>query len=123
MVDPVTGRTVRLLAKLLDGCAERHRILAANVANAETPGYRRVDLRFTDALRRALKSASPDAVSKASWQPEVDVKSPARADGNNVCLDIEMAEIAKNRLTYEIAVAALRRKIALVRSAITGRPY
>jgi flagellar basal-body rod protein FlgB len=123
MVDPLSGPTARLLVKLLDGCAERHRVLAANVANAETPGYKRVDLRFADFLRRALESGDRDAIGKANWRPEVDVKSPARADGNNVCLDIEMSEIAKNRLLYEVATAALRRKLALVRSAITGRAY
>lgn len=112
-----------LLVRVLDGCAERHRILAANVANADTPGYKRMDLCFADVLRRALGSGGRGAISKARWRPEVDVKSPSRADGNNVCLDIEMTEIAKNRLLYETTVAALRRKIALVRSAITGRPY
>lgn len=123
MVDPLSGRAVNLLVKLLDGCSERHRILAANLANADTPGYKRLDLRFLDALREALGSGDDQALKGASWRPEVDPKSPARADGNNVCLDVEMSEIAKNRLLHEMAVGILRRKMSMIRSAITGRSY
>jgi len=122
MVDPLSGRANALLLKLLDGCAARHRALTANVANADTPGYERKDVRFRSALAEAVRRPGVDAIRSVSIDAETDPHAAKRADGNSVCLDTEMAKIAENRLTYEMSVAVLRRKIAMVRSAITGRP-
>lgn len=94
--------TYEYLSRILDVCALRHRIIANNIANAETPGYKRQELRFEDALR-AVRDREPE---EAIYRLISEDASPGRADGNNVSIDSESALLAENSMTYE-AVATM----------------
>jgi flagellar basal-body rod protein FlgB len=93
----------------LDGAWTRHEILATNVANAETPGYKRLDYDFRGQLERELsKVASPVATNARHLSSASNTRTFAQqdlsnltADGNSVDIDKEMAEVATNTLYYE----------------------
>ena len=94
--------TYEYLSRVLDVCAIRHRVIANNIANADTPGYKRQELRFEDALR-AVQEQEPE---EAIYRFISEDSSPGRADGNNVSIDTESALLAENAMTYE-AVATM----------------
>ena len=72
------------LERSISGAAQRHEALAANIANASTPGYRRVDVDFHGALAAALGSSDAmDAVAATSFATQADATVGAtQADGN-----------------------------------------
>lgn len=112
---------IGVLAKLLDVSHARHEIIAQNVANVNTPGYRRQEVRFEDAFAQAL--AVGDARQALALQPAVVTPSGGveRADGNNVDIDKEMGGLAKNSLLYKVCAQILAVQLAQTRSAISGR--
>lgn len=124
MSDYLVDKTSALLGKVLDGASSRQRILAQNIANAETPGYTRQDLSFEDELRTAitLPNSDPDAqiaaIERVSTMATTDTTTPSRSDGNNVQAEQEMTELAKNSLEYETAAQLLMMKLRGLRSAI-----
>ena len=116
----------RALASALQASAARQRALADNIANVDTPGFIRRDLRFEEALgiavetaRRAPQRAS-DAFSGVSLAPARDWSAPVRADGNSVDIDREMIALAENTLRFQSATEALAAKVRMMRSAIQG---
>jgi len=112
----MTGSGV--LAQVLDASALRHRVIAQNVANINTPGYRRLAVRFESDLARALETPT----STKPVKPQVVVADgPERVDGNTVDIDREMNDLTRNALLYEAASQILATRLAMMRSAITGR--
>jgi flagellar basal-body rod protein FlgB len=107
-----------VLTQLLGAASLRHRVIAQNVANVNTPGYRRLEVAFEEDLARAL--ASPEGA--AGVKPRVVVgDGPERVDGNTVDIDQEMNDLAKNALLYQAAAQIMTSRLASLRSAITGR--
>ncbi|MBA4065313.1 MAG: flagellar biosynthesis protein FlgB [Isosphaera sp.] len=106
-----------LLARTLDAAALRHRVIAQNVANVNTPGYRRREVAFEAELAREVASpGGPPATPKV-----VVADGPERVDGNTVDIDQEMNALAKNALLYQAAAQIVSSRVATYRSAITGR--
>jgi flagellar basal-body rod protein FlgB len=109
--------------------AARHALLAQNVANVETPGYRARDLTFDEYLRPTIELASGDLppalqpVTAAGRRPRlVAVADPAvRQDGNNVHLDRQMARLAENTLYQNTLVHILTKQFNTLKLAISGR--
>lgn len=109
---------VGLLAQVLDTAALRHRVIGQNVANVNTPGYRRLEVLFEESLAHALEAPGSGAAAK----PQVVVADgPARVDGNTVDIDREMGDLSKNALLYQTAAQILTSRLATMRVAITGR--
>jgi flagellar basal-body rod protein FlgB len=110
-----------LLAKLTDVTQLRHQVLAQNVANVNTPGYRRLEVRFEEKLAEQL-ATRPDLPVPA-LRPEVveDHSTPARLDGNNVEIDMEMMRLNKNTLLGNTYLQLLSTKLAMLKRAISGR--
>lgn len=105
------------LGQALDLYQSRHRVLAENVANAETPGYRARDLDFGAALAEAFdgRSGAPAGTPEAV----VDPKAPVKLDGNSVDVDSEMARLSQNALKIVALSQIIARKYAGLRSIIT----
>ncbi|MBN1506862.1 MAG: flagellar basal body rod protein FlgB [Sedimentisphaerales bacterium] len=99
----------------------RQRAIASNMANIETSGYRRVDVRFGQNLAKALKSPGPidlDAIEPEVYQPN----DPSfRADGNNVTMEAEVGDLMKNALRHATYVRLLRKKYSQIEAAISDR--
>ncbi|VTT97892.1 flagellar basal-body rod protein : Flagellar basal body rod protein FlgB OS=Candidatus Kuenenia stuttgartiensis GN=flgB PE=3 SV=1: Flg_bb_rod [Gemmataceae bacterium] len=107
-----------VLTQLLDAAGLRHRVIAQNVANVNTPGYRRLEVSFDGDLARALAGTECGTTAK----PRVVVADgPERVDGNTVDIDREMNDMAKNALLYQAAAQILTSRLASMRAAIAGR--
>jgi flagellar basal-body rod protein FlgB len=106
-----------LLLRLLAATELRARVVSGNLANLNTPGYKRREVNFEDLLRSALDRGA--SVEKVEAEVETDATSPARPDGNNVSLELELNSLRENRLLYETYAAILEGRMDLQRLAVT----
>ena len=115
LIEDHSGELVRLLsaAKL------RAEVLAANVANLNTPGYRRREVQFESLLLNELRRGKPDL---SRVQPKIleDALAKARSDGNTVLMEKEISEGHKNKLLFELYAAILAGNMRLLDSAVNG---
>ena len=118
-MDPV-GRNGPLIQLLLDAAVARQRVIARNIANAETPGYRAKDIRFSRDLKQAIEQEGEAAASSIGLET-VDKDSPVKPDGNSVDLDRELSELSGNALAYQTLITLVAMKTNQMRSAIAGR--
>jgi flagellar basal-body rod protein FlgB len=93
----------------MDLLVARQKLVAANVANADTPGYQTLDVDFQSELRNAAGGA-PRAIEVEGLR--------VKNDGNNVSVDREARLLAENALRFQIASNLMRSEIRAVRSAI-----
>jgi flagellar basal-body rod protein FlgB len=93
----------------MDLLSARQKLVASNIANADTPGYRTQDIDFQSEFRNAA-GGTPHTT-------EVN-DLPVRNDGNNVNLDRESRLLAENALRFQVASQLMKGQIRAVRSAI-----
>ena len=127
MIDKLTG-TLNFQARALELRSQRQSLLAANVANADTPGYRAVDMDFSKTLEQATRPAA--ATHAAAGAAPAGIFSAARiiardpaqeaADGNGVDMDRERARFAENSVGYEAAIRTLNHQVKSLLSVIQG---
>ncbi|MGQ5710081.1 flagellar basal body rod protein FlgB [Desulforudis sp. DRI-14] len=110
--------TITLLHKGLDAQVLRQKAAAKNVANIDTPGYKKERVVFEQVLDRTLNGGATVGV-----EPRVvrDNRPSLRPDGNNVDLEEEMIELSANSLMYNTTTQCLKKHIAVLREVITGR--
>ncbi len=117
------GNESRVLLQLMSACNLRQRVLADNVANESTPGFKRSVVRFEELLGKALDDAiegrRPVDWSGVTPRIEKDLSPPSGTDGNNVNLELESAALRENRLLYEAYAAILETRSNLIRASIT----
>ncbi len=125
MIDPIfNSENYQLTRKLLDGVALRQEAIAANVANAETPGYRRLDLApdFLEQLKSSMASGDL-ARGNIAVKPTLTEDTHARAlrpDGNTVEIEKELLEMNKNSVAHEYLTQIITNNIKQLKMAITG---
>ncbi len=115
--------TRAVLASTMDACAERNRTIANNVANADTPGFRRSVVNFEDTLKDMLRDGTVNDVEQArrlKASVETDDTPSTRMDGNNVNIDREMADLARNSIEYNALVEFTRLKSGMLTTVISG---
>lgn len=106
--------------QLLDASIVRHEALASNMANIETPGYKRVDLpqdfakQFASSLRGGGTAPAPTLAVDTTAQSQ-------RADGNNVSLDKELLSMNRNAAEYDVLTEFVSGSLKQLRLAISGR--
>lgn len=116
-----SNSTFVLLEKMLDATWLRNKVIANNIANVNTPGFRRSDVSFEDELKSALKSKDINrliALKPRIITPEETVSSP---DLNNVDIDMEMARLAENTLLSNIYAQFMSGQFAELKLAIRGQ--
>ena len=121
-IDPLFEKFERAM----DVMSRRQQLLASNVGNLDTPGYKTVDVNFNEALRAAVEEQnSPGSATRRAGEADPPGFDPRqiegltlRPDGNNVSLDREMAELAATRHRYEVAVMVVRSRLRQLRAAI-----
>jgi flagellar basal-body rod protein FlgB len=125
MIESVMASENYVLAKkLLDAAAFRHELIATNLANAETPGFKRVDLdpAFAQKLDSLVQNGNLDNTHQLELQAVADkTAGTARPDGNNIELDRELLELNRNALEYEFLAQYTSDSLARLKTAITGR--
>ncbi|MDP2872506.1 MAG: flagellar basal body rod protein FlgB [Bacillota bacterium] len=130
------------LDRALGRASLRGELLANNLANVNTPGYKRLDLAFEDVLASASTSGTAGGAASlssnslnpavtnaahiagrqaASADPEVirAAGTSLRSDGNNVDIESEMALLAENSLYYQALVREMNNRLSALRLAIT----
>ncbi len=109
------------ISGLLDAAATRHRVTSQNLANVNTPAYRRLDVSFEEQLAERIRAG--DVADEIDITPEIvsDDQSPSRADGNNVDIDREIGTLNKNAILYQTYMSVLTTKYSQLRTAISGR--
>ena len=121
--DFISDITSTALAKTLDATASRQKAIANNIANIETPGCKRVYVSFENELKSVMEQGTRHSVRQGLKElmpvQRTDLVSPAKPDGNNVNIDAEIADLAKNVLKQKATTVLLEAKIAMLRAAIT----
>ncbi len=126
MIDPIfQSDNYQLARKLLDGAVLRQEAIASNIANAETPGYRRLDVSgdFASELRARLGQAG-SVRSFSGIEPKLVEDLNARSvrpDGNSVEIERELLEMNRNTVEHDFLADVVSRNIKQLRMAITGR--
>jgi flagellar basal-body rod protein FlgB len=126
MVDPIFQSDTYVLArKLLDAAVVRQEAVAANIANAETPGYRRVDVTPDFAEQLKARLASGDLTASAdSLKPRIAEDPSARSvrpDGNSVELEHELLAMNRNAVEHQYLTEIISQNIKQLKMAVTGR--
>jgi flagellar basal-body rod protein FlgB len=111
MLDSITNQLDRYMTLL----SVNQKLVAANIANADTPGYKTKGFDFESEFQRAQATQSSTAPA-ISEMPGLRVKE----DGNNVDLDREARLLSENALRFNIASNLVRGNLKSIRSAIQG---
>lgn len=126
--------TLRFQEQALKLGSQRQQLIASNIANADTPRYKAVDINFAEALMQA-QSGNPKAVVLQTSAPghiapseantvlaQTTYRTPSQPaqDANTVEMDVERAQFAENTVRYEAAFRFLNQQIKTLLSAIQG---
>jgi flagellar basal-body rod protein FlgB len=106
----VIDRLTDNLERYMDLLSARQKVVASNIANVDTPGYKTKDLNFQAEFQAASYLNNPLPVEV----PDLPVKN----DGNNVSLDREARLLAENNLRFTLASVLVRGNLAMIKSAI-----
>ncbi|MCZ8520061.1 MULTISPECIES: flagellar basal body rod protein FlgB [Paenibacillus] len=120
-----------LLERSLDAAALRQKVIADNVANVDTPNFKRSDVRFEELLdqemngggtlvgkRTDAKHIEIGRSSLGTPQTVQDSQTIMNNNGNNVDIDYEMALMAKNQLRYNVMVQQVNSEFKKMRAAL-----
>ena len=126
----IYGHTSKMIAKALDVSSRRHNLIAGNIANMDTVGYKPQDLDFNRTLKRAMGEKEPDFMEKthAKHLPAPDDPS-FKINGKNseevdiyrldsVNIDTEMMNLMENNLKYRTTTEMLLRKMKILHYSI-----
>jgi flagellar basal-body rod protein FlgB len=117
-----------LLKKGLDASSIRSKVIANNIANINTKGYKRYNVSFEENLqdnidKLELKTSDERHIQDGSTYGDIEIKkdtsSSMREDGNNVDIDNEMANQAANTLMYNALISQVNSRIAMERYVIS----
>jgi flagellar basal-body rod protein FlgB len=115
-MNPVDTPEMQMLERFLNLTAFRQQLVASNLANVDTPGYRTMDINFRSELERAM--AEPGG---ATLDPQVyEVPGlPQRPDGNNVSVDRETMLLGQTQLQFQTAVQLWRAEMSTMITAVS----
>ncbi len=128
----VFDRTLEALSKSLDMRSQQETIISSNIANADTPGYQAQELDFENSLSNALELGETNLertnakhldaggqIGEVKGDLHRQINNVVREDGNTVDRDAEMVNLAENQIMYSAAADLVKKKIALLKYAIT----
>jgi len=119
--------TFKVLEKIIKAVNMRQRIIASNIANADTPGYKAKDVRFGDFLKDQMNMMVTNPKHIRGYNnidPEAEIVIEPTAswgDKNNVELSVEIAKMTQNQLLHDAAIKILNVRIKMFKNAITSR--
>jgi len=113
------------IEKALDVAWKRNEVISENIANVDTPGYKRKDIQFEDYLNSELKSGRIKSKLKLSGGGTIRVVTDNanysyRLDGNNVDIEREMAVMAENTIRYYTLINRINGQFNKIRTIIRG---
>jgi flagellar basal-body rod protein FlgB len=123
------GTLTQGLGQALDLYQARHQVLAENIANSETPGYRARDIKFADELASALTApqqspetpGNPQSVqSPLHIEASLDSDATMKPDGNSVALDVQVGRLSENAFKIQALTQILSGRYASLKRVIDG---
>lgn len=96
----------------------RQKTIASNVANLQTPGYRRVDVDFKTSLAKAMDGSGNVDLNKVNAEVYQPKNTAVNEKGNDVSLEVEIGEMVKNSLRHQTYVRLLQKKYQQIDLAI-----
>lgn len=129
----IFDRTMGLLERTLDLRAARNKVISANIANEETPGYRPKEFRFLEVLHHAVQGRNEgfarvthamhigprgDSVSRVSGKTEDMATNELGLDHNGVNLDLELAKLSDNAMQFNTAATIINLRFRQLLSAV-----
>lgn len=125
MLDPVFQTTnYQLARKLLDASVLRQEAIATNIANAETPGFRRIDIAADFATQLKSRLAAGDTAGLGDLRPRLAEDPSARSvrpDGNTVELERELLAMNRNAVEFNFLSDVVSNNLKQLKLAISGR--
>ena len=125
MIDALFTQSNYLAAKkMLDATVLRHEAIASNLANIETPNYKRMDVApsFENQLRQAISSKDPEQIASTQPQLAVDLTAVSgRGDGNTVLLEPELLKLNHNMVEHTLETQLVSGSLMKMQMAITGK--
>jgi flagellar basal-body rod protein FlgB len=126
------NRDIGILKKAMDVVSLRHKVIANNIANINTPGYKAQKVSFEETMKSATGAQDGIALEKTdkghmgdgeyieSIQPKIlrDESVSQKLDGNNVNIESEMVDLAANQLLYNALAQQVSNKISVLRYVI-----
>ena len=88
----------------------RQKAIANNIANLETPGYRRIDVKFEELLAKCLRSSGEFDLSEVEAEIYRPKQTPVKSNGNDVNLEAEIGQMIKNTLRHKAYIRLLSKK-------------
>lgn len=130
----ISDQSIALLQKVLDLRAKKEKVIASNIANAETPGYSAVKFSFEDQLKNAVTQEkfsintthnghiplTPTSVESIQGTISLDKDTTGIGDKNSVNIEQEMLELSENELLFETAAQLLKKKLSIRKYIIQG---
>ncbi|MES2201110.1 MAG: flagellar basal body rod protein FlgB [candidate division FCPU426 bacterium] len=135
----VSNELMDLVQKSMDASALQHKVLSNNLANVDTPGFKRSEVIFGEKLKQAVEGRSRSSAeldvaktddrhmgiglerkSLGEIQPEVltENNSSLRNDRNNVDIDVEMSKLAQNTVLFNTLAQITQQQFSQLKSAI-----
>ena len=108
-----------LLRRLMSATVQRAKVIEGNLANHNTPGFRRRVLRFEELLREALPRGEAEA-GKIQPRIEADFVTPTREDGNNVTMELELSAMRENQLMFDTYAAIVETRGRILQHSLEG---
>lgn len=131
------GAAFQRLEAALSAATMRQRVLANNIANVDTPHYKRSDVVFEEMLAQAIGGQGTPALSGRMTNPRhipinssypspapqvvTDESTAINNNRNNVDIDREMALVAENQLRYNLFIQQVNHEVKMMRTGIEGR--
>ena len=128
----INDSSLNISKKALDGLARRQEAISNNVANADTPGYQATTVNFETAIKTAMGESTSISLQTSNVkhiQPSetesgfaaVSRGGTARADGNNVDIDVELMDMTEVGVKYQAISQVASKKLALLKAIASAR--
>ncbi len=117
----IANPAAEVMERALDINWLRQQLIANNIANVDTPNYKRADVDFKSSLIKALNNHSDSRLAAKEVEPDfVDSEDLILSnDGNNVDIEKEMSQQAVNVLQYALLTRLVSDQLGMLRTAIT----
>lgn len=121
---------VNVLNKAADAAWMRNELMSNNIANVDTPDFKRQDIRFETELKSAIAGSKEKTVDAKVRHLDLDGLSPQaytdystlsyRYDGNNVDIDTENVMLAENQIKYDALMTSVNQEFSNLKTAMKG---
>lgn len=119
-IQQLGNKNFTLLKTMLNMHSTKNKTIAENIANVNTPHYRKKAFLFADSLQQAMSKGTAEAYHNVQGSFEHPKNTLARHNGNNVDIEQEMLDLSENQKLYQLYTEIYNKKTEMVQLAIRG---